>query len=1027
MNVFSLGRAGIALCAVSTVFSQAAIASDIDTPPHEKRIIADFEDMGTWRGGGPKAAPGTWFAADMFLGGSTAEKRNGNAVGELRFTTDPNAAPPWTFSFSRVKVSLLTATPDGIEFDANPKGRVVAFSFVLRDAKRRDFTTTAVAVDGNGWRSVRLDLGPKTVPGWAGIVFPVSLQRLVMSTDQPGNGSVFLDDLAFTGRFPKSEQLAVRPVYDGIAYDPRKPVALTYRIYNARPETLPVTVSARVNTAEGAFVVEKSMPSLLPALGDAVVTLSPGMLPVGAYQVDVSVRTTGDAMKLDASYDDTFGVFTPNGGRVNTHGMEMGVQDLSVWKSEGGRGLNVAWAKALGSDAERLVGGAGRLEYKDGRWALGGWDTLLKEYQAAGIDVLFTYFELPSWMASNPKDSRTPPRDYARFERHAAEFGKFIAGYPGVKYVEFWNEPDSGGPGSNHGFFHGTKEDYLKMFETFCRGFRTTNQTTKLTTGGVTLGDEIAGLSRATITDPAADYDLVSFHAHGSQENYEARETKVEGWMAEAGIKKGIVNSEAGERSGYTRAGRFSQAVTLVKKIAYAKSRPSSELYLWFTLQDYWDMDPEADDSFGLVTSDCRAKPSFVAYNELIRQLANTDPAGEVELNPSVRTLRFRRDDGSFVYVCWLRQGAGANLWLRSGGARVTVTDLFGRNSIAPAFDGMSVVSLGAGPVYLSTGVKGTEFTEVPGREVFLQVPGAIVSDGGAATTLPVSFTDPEGKAASGSFTLSGADEEMPNGAPFTLAAGKACSMEIPVAAALAGNRQSGRRLTLTAKWDAGGSENTLSLPIQVIDAYPLRRFAKGNPFSASQESFIEKLPVITLDQQSDVMDLVFDPSVRPWQGPRDLSARARLAHDDKGIYLRFDVTDDKHVQTSFPARLDRGDSVQVAVAGQGGVTLFSLGLLDSGEQVIWCDRGPDKNLTGRWDTPLRITPFPGGLRYEAYVPFDHLGIDFGKGGETLRFSFIVNEDDGQRPDRWQRRVRYLRWQNGTSTEPERLGYGILE
>src|SRR5690606_6794977 len=170
-----------------------------------------------------------------------------------------------------------------------------------------------------------------------------------------------------------------------------------------------------------------------------------------------------------------------------------------------------------------------------------------------------------------------------------------------------------------------------------------------------------------------------------------------------------------------------------------------------------------------------------------------------------------------------------------------------------------------------------------------------------------------------------------------------------------------------------------------------------------------------------------FDPSIRPWRGPTDFSVKARIAHDGKGLYLRFDVTDDKHVQVSTPSRLDRGDSVQVGVAGRAGVTLFFLGLRDEGEQVIWCNRSPDENRIGRWDTPLRIERADGVTRYEAYVPAERLGLDLSAAGQPVRFSFNVNEDDGQRPDRWQRRVRYLRWQNGVGNEPDRLGHAILK
>lgn len=991
------------------------------TEVSQRRIIDDFEDVGTWRQReGKGQRPDAWFAAQVFFGGSNLETRNGSRVGELRYVPDPSAAPPYRFGFERVKATLLTSTPDGIEFDANPKGRAVAFRFVLRDARRKTYATDQVKVSGDGWRSCRLELNASTVPDWRGIQFPVYLQRVTMETDDAREGAVFIDDLAFTGKFAEADQFSIRPVYAGIANEPGKPVSLVYRASNALPRSVQSVVRIRIHTADGRFLVEKSEPVSLPPSGVAEVTLSPGVLPVGAYQVDVRVEGEG----LHCTYDDVFGVFEPNNRRLNTRPMWIGVQDQTIWEGEGERRLHLEWSRQLGSDADRVAGGSTRLEFRDGQWAFDGWNTVLGAYDQAGIDVLFTYFELPPWMSSDPKRNRTPVKDYDRFERHAAEFGRFIAGHPSVKYVQFWNEPDSGGPNVGHGFFHGTRDDYLKMFETFSRGFRSTNKTTKLTTGGLTLGDEIAGLSRGAIVDHSADYDIAAFHSHGSLENYESKELKIEGWLKESGLEKRILNSETGERSGYTRAGRFNQAVTLVKKVAYAKSRPSSELYLWFTLQDYWDMDPEADDSFGLVTSDNRAKPSFVACNELIRQLANTDPAGEVDLHAAVRTLRFHRDDGSLVYVCWLKQGeASAQLWLKSASGEVRVTDMFGRSWNAPVYEGVASVPLGAGPVYLSAGTG--ELSAVPDREMFIQAPGSIVIDGDEGGRLPITFREPQGREASGRVILANNDGTELCSAAIKLAAGAAHTAVVPVPAATAGKSE--RSLELKIEWSAGDDRQTLSLPIRVLSAYPIRHLPAGGPFAPAQLTAIEKLPVIVLDQVEDVVEFAFDPSISPWRGPKDLSAQVRVAHDGKGLYLRFDVTDDKQVQVSTPSRLDRGDSVQVGVAGHDGVTQFFLGLRDEGEQVIWCNRSPNLSFTGRWDTPLRIARSGNVTRYEAYVPADRLGLDLSKSGQAIRFSFNVNEDDGQRPDRWQRRVRYLRWRNGVANESDRLGYGILK
>jgi len=1016
------------------IFLGFAISNAIAGTPdgQQRRIIDDFEDAGTWRTHSGHQKPGTWFAADMFLGSSKKEHRNGNYVGELCFTTDPQATPPYRFGFTRVKAAQLTAMPDGIEFDANPNGHEISLSFVLRDSAGKDFTTSSIPLNGTSWQPYRLDLSPKTVKGWSEARLPVHLRRINAETSQARDGSIFIDDLAFTGKFAEAQQIAVRPVYEGIAHVPEQPVVISYRVWNALPTSAPVTLQARVHTADGANILERSAEAEIPARGHADVKLDFGVLPIGAYQADVEVTGAATSRNLRAEYDDTFAVFTPNGHRINKAPMWMGVQDQGIWESPAERALHMEWMKQLGADVDRVMGGGGRLESREGLWSDASWHKILDPYAEAGIDVLFTFFELPSWMTVKPNDSRTPPRDYARFERHAMEFGSFITQYPAVKYVQFWNEPDSGGPTVSHGFFHGGRDDYLKMFETFSRGFRASNQKTKLTTGGLTLGDEIPDTSRAAIIDQAKDYEIAAFHAHGSLENYETKQRKIEAWLSEAGLNKRILNSESGERSGYTPSGRYRQAVTLVQKIAYAKSRPSSELYLWFTLQDYWDLDPEADDSFGLITSDNRPKPSYVAFNELIRQLANTTPAGEGNFGNNVRALKFQREDGTLVYVLWLQNGSSAeHLWLTvPEGEALTVIDMFGRSEPAPQFGRTCIVPLGAGPIYLRTSSHG-EITSASPETVFLQIPPAVAIDGDGGGSISLTFREPQGRPASGQVTLRDELGKSAWESKFILKTGNdTFTTNIPIALARPGILEDSF-VTLDLHWDIEGSSQHLTLPIRIVAAYPIRSLPSesGSPFSQSQSANIEALPAIKLDQQKDVVEFAFDPSITPWRGADDLSVATRVAHDAQGLYFRFDVTDDKHVQTSWPERLDRGDSMGLAIASsEGQVTRFHIGLRDNGEQVLWCHRAADGVSIGRWDTPLKISRTGNLTRYEAYLPFEKLGIRYQSGkASPIRFSFQVNEDDGQRPDRWQRRVRYLRWQGGATDEADRLGHGVLK
>jgi hypothetical protein len=772
--------------------------------------------------------------------------------------------------------------------------------------------------------------------------------------------------------------------------------------------------------------------SLLPS-EFTYVSIDYGQLPIGAYQVDV--QFTDESERYQAVYDDTFGVFIPNNGRVNHKPMWFGALDLTIWETQAERDLHMDWMIALGSDANRVSGGATRLEPREGLWTTENWHEALDPFEDADIQLLFTFFELPSWITSNPSRRRTPPRDMERFAQHSRDFAEFTKEFPAIKWVQFWNEPDSGGPNVNHGFFHGSRDDYLNMFHTFTESFRSVRDDVILTTGGLTLKDEIPGVSRGSIVDHADDYDVVAFHAHGALSNYVMKQEKIEAWLDEADLKKPILNSETGERSGYTRSGRYQQAISLIHKVVYAKSRPNSELYMWFTLQDYWDMDAEADDSFGLITSDNSVKPSFVAYNELIRQLANTTPELETQWGENVRVFPFRREDGSLVYLCWLENGsASEHVWLKvPQGSSVTATNMFGRSETLPQFSDAAFLAINSGPVYLTTEQAGDAAVldkyDDTHDDLLFSLPASIVIDGDSEQMIPFSFNASEAKDRSNvSIQVFDSDGNVSLEKSFPLVEGELHNAAFPV---------SGKLLTqadypwiqVKIIW---GEDASLTVPILLNSAYPIQFVDHlGERFAADpsgQMPAIEALPALVLDRPNDVVEFAFDPSIRPWQGPQDLSAVARLAHDAQGVYVSVDVTDDLHVQTSYTSRLERGDSVSLSIGtSESGITELLMGLSDKGWKALWVKSAKDPQKVGRWDLPLRIQRNGTTTRYQAYLPFDMLDIEMTPGVQLpIRFSFMVNEDDGQRPDRWQRRVRYLRWYE-VGTNIDRTGHAILK
>lgn len=957
----------------------------------QRCIIADFEDVGTWRPVGQGGInPGAFFAGGLWMGGSQAARHADDWVGELRFDFAEETSTSRWLGFRRYKMSQITGYLDGIEFDADSRGRPVALRFVLLDATKKRHSTPLVKLGASGWRRHRLELNEATWPGLKAVTFPAGVEQVVLVSDEGGEGSVFIDDLALTGAFTRKDRLALTPLYERLAYAPGKPLALEYRARNATDAALPLEAELVVESVAGERVFSGQAKAVAEGHGSARLRFSLPALPVGAYEAALEVK----GGELVARYGDTFGVFVPNGARLNRKPMWFGVQDPTIWQTPAENRLHLDWMRQIGIDINRLGMTAGRFDLSKPR-SLQGWRELIQPFEDAGIDSALLYFETPPELLDVGKNPRTAPNDLAAFERYAADVGAFFGAYKRIKYVEFWNEPDID-------FFHGTMEEYWGMFRAFSKGIRASAPHLKITTGGATVRHprEKPGFNEELYSKNGDLYDVTAFHAHGPLNNYAERQRLVEEWQAKGGIQKPIANTETGDRSGYDPRGRAEQAVTLVKKLAYAKSRPGSEFYIWFTLQDYWDMDPDADDSFGLITTDNRAKPSLVAYNELIRQLANTTPTAAPAWPQGVEAYPFLRDDGRHVLVCWAAKGtSGGAFWIRSG-KRVEKVSVFGAaESLSVAAGGQIFVE--KEPFYL---VSDEALAPLPKDAVPLSAPSEVYRDVGAPTTFAVTVRNLGGAAAGQNLAL-----RSPSGAELwtetkTLSAGESAELAVEIPAT-PGAGMVTTRLTLELTTDEG----RIVAPVLAHGSYPI---VTGDG---------ERL---RLAAAQEVTELTFDPSIRAWQSPQDLSVDAQLTRDGAALVFRFEVSDDKHVQANPDDRLWRGDSVQVAFydPANGAHSLFDLGLRD-GEPVAWCHRNADPALKGLWSIPLTIVREDARTRYEAKVPLSHLGIPAdAPAGLPVRFSFLVNEDDGQG------RVRWMSWRGGLgkNEDVQQLGHGIL-
>ncbi|MFH1500093.1 MAG: hypothetical protein ABII82_19985, partial [Verrucomicrobiota bacterium] len=847
----------------------------------QRVVVADFEDVGTWRQDISEGrTPGAWFAGNQWMGTSLAPAYADNHSGEMRFSFDSadNTKGTRRSGYRRAKMSLVGGHLDGIEFDADTRGHSVLLRFVLRDLDKKRHWTPAVRLRKEaGWKRYRLELDDGSWSGFEKVRFPAVLEHVILEPRSPAasEGVVLIDDIALTGAFGSGHHATLFPLYSGINYTPGKPVILEYRARNALPSTFGVAAHLVIRAFDGREVHSARITGELPAHGQTLLRFEAGRLPPGGYSAEVSLTGT-DGVPL-ADYDDTFCVFTPNGKRINSRPMWFGVQDQTLWQGEAENALHLEWMRGLGVDLNRPQFTGTRFNPEIPATAE-AWRRMLAPFETAGIDSCLLFMELPSHLLREGGNHRSPPSDYDAFERYAADMGRFVREFPRIRYIEFWNEPEIG-------FFNGTIEDYRNMLRAFAGGIRAAAPGVMITTAGSTVRHprEKPDFSRSMYSNNGDIYDIAAFHAHGPLDNYAINHRQVSQWLEQAGLEKPLANTESGDRSGYDAAGRARQAFTLVKKMVFSKAQPRSEFHVWFTLQDYWDMDPTADDSFGLVTSDNRAKPAFAAYNELIRQLANTRPLddGAEFGQPGITAYRFERDDGRHVLACWAAPGrSGGTFWLRSPHANGVIEriDLFGRTERLDAAQG-SAIPVGDEPFYL---VSDAALVVVPPAERPLDAPAEIYRDESEptrftaivrnTTTSPVVRTLALFSQASPSTPDWTGQQQIEPGANHEF------SVVIPPLRRTSGNGMADRQiLQLT---DTATGSALVSIPLNIRASHPMPRIGGMGE--------ITQLPPIRLAAARDVTELTHDPEIPAWRGSADLSADGRFAHDGQALLIHF-------------------------------------------------------------------------------------------------------------------------------------------
>ncbi len=962
------------------IWAFAAIACGVfSANAADRLIIEDFSDVGTWRTWAVRnITPGKWFGADLVLGAAPDASRDDGFAGKLQFDF-ADAAQTGQLDFQRFKIYQPEVFAEAVEFDANPRGIDCKLYFSLEDTNNKRFTTEPVVLNGGEWKRFRSEVGKKG----AEFTPPFKLYKIHFeATGVSGANYILIDDIALSGGVSRQRKVSIRPVLASLAMEPGRAGKVAYRLRSASEQPLKGTFNYKLFDSRNHCSFEVNFPVAMDAFGLHTLEFELPALEIGSYHA-VCEFTSG---KIQNSYADWIAVFRPNNGRKNHAPMWFGIQDTDIWNCDAENALHGEWKKLIGFDIERFGITGARVDIGSAT-NFPGVRKYLKANEDIGILTCFSYNEgVPDYVQEKPKH-RGAPTKLAEFRKHMDNVFACIKPFKSVRYFEFWNEPDLE-------FYNGTLDEYLAALKVVNESRNATAPEIKITTGGLTIlhPREKKNFSRDVYVKGKGLYDIACFHAHGSLMNYRERQEMVEAWLKEAGVELPVCNTETGDRSGYTVDTIRRHAGTLVRKIVYAKSR-NTEFYTWFTLQDFWDMDAEADDSFGLVNSDNRPKPALIAYNELIRQLSDTR-RGELLANTGgLDIYRFLSIDGKReIWALWPRIAGTREVLPLQGNGEISAVDLFGKSIEAAVKYG-----------YVSLTVDEAMYVSFPAGSFKYGVAlaaqkGVVGGSAGAAAEAVLSVKNPFPAAA-----------EVETGTVRkTLKAGE--TSELALTLRVPEKTPNGAFSVQQKVTIKSGAENLeLTVPLTVNVSYPV----------ASGQTPRARIAVDTLDK---VHEMSFDPNIPRWMGPKDLSCDFAMTHQGGILKLDIRVTDDKHVMNSPPAEGWRDDSVQIGFSSlDGNFTELTISGKD-GKGAVYAHISPFEKLRGEWNVPVTVKRENDVTHYEAAIPLKNLGIG-DKPGTLFRFAFLINENDGKG------RIRWMEWMGGIgrSKNPDEFGWGVLE
>ncbi|RRJ95342.1 hypothetical protein Ga0100231_014530 [Opitutaceae bacterium TAV4] len=971
--------------------SKFSFASEGSYEGRGKIRIDDFSDISSWMGWTKSGhAPGASVPFPFSFGSIKQPNRPDGYCGAFVYSFE--SLPAQALYEKNAAWQLQVKRPEAIEFDANPQGYECYLEFEFsRNKSKNTFKSPKIKLTGNQWQRYRVEFNDKNFPGFAPSNDLISLRSITFHGSARGRGTVLVDDICYIGDvFQNGSSAEAFPIYRKLESRPGKNVILDYNIANNLLTDSKVKATLKVYDQHRNEKADKSMELSLPASSLQKVSFNLGNdWEKGPYLVEIALELQD--RKIRTYHKGWFAVFEPNNQRLNKTPMWFGIEDQEIRNAPAETALHLEWMKLLGVDMTRSgILGVLLEQARNRNIGFQGYENLLKPYADANLDILVEYASnFPGWIysdkdrASRFHSTKRPPIDTTLMNAHFSKIGDLIARNPHIKYFEFINEPDIS--------FH---HDDQEVTDLYIQAVRATRETlrqraphVKITTGGgaLTHPREKPDFSHRVFQEGSLYYDISAFHAHVDLDHYKKIVDLLDGWIDSTA--RPMANTESGFRSYYGDMHlALKQADVLVKKVAYSKWK-NFEFYIWFMLQDYADKYLNADDSFGLVTVQNQPKPSFVAYNELIRQLANTRPLPDKQLDSRLESYGFRGEHED-IWVCWPRIRENEFSFTIKSSTPVTVGDIWGNQTTLDPREGVVNLNSFPLPFYIRT-AQG----EVQAATPLLNVVSGNTFVPGERKQLSINLNNPYNLPVSGKIGIGNERRK------FSIPPSGTSTINLPI---LVGpDSEIGAQRVMANLNLESASDKRVLYQGDLLLSYDVALAVPSGNSSKTQ---------ITFQSVKQVRELAYDPYTPRWEGVENLSGILDVSWSSKGLHFVGKIRDDDIRFPNSGANIWKNDAIHIGIFGPQKQHIEVVVSNDSGgKATVWCVYSTN-GKNGKWDVPVSVSAQQKSISYSFTIPFDKIGVR-PRGGEEFKMSVLLSDNDSGS------RLRVMEWGGGIEGE----------